>query len=690
MASSFIDTFQNLASSISSDKNCFTWDSSVRKFQYGIAGITVAALSILENTNKMQCSTPSPSYPEYYYASTYCHEATWYYINNATNSKEPYDDVLRYFKWYVLIPPLLTIISAVLYGALVDSFVVQALKSARKIINIWNTKIEDSSTIEGTSAINNAMLNMASCAREFSETNMHYRNNKNYYVSCVPMISKKCAPSNGESRDRTELSLVGHSSLMEEKKGIALIDKLGHKTALYYHLYLAMCIVINICALALINPYFFWFPNAIACEYRKEDLTFHWSICSVPGHRYSRVAVIISMLDHLVGVLVTVLSFLYLNYYIPKEILTANVAISIYTRHPKQQEKILQCWRKYGREKMKTLTPTTRFLLALIYQNIDRSLCYRLVLAMVDIEKDKDAIDLDLPDLIKQIVDIDMQYSGVLDEDKEEKINEIRETVLNPVGTDRVKDNIQSNILIKLVGKYLDNPNSTTELFQAQQIHRITGVQLPKLSRGIKNIFSNLIQEKEESDFGNSVEYSRFLSALYDLTKSKHFFNLRTLMEIGKLSDDESVDNIIDNGHVTVEDESFDAKRAFDTSGYCWRSSDVTTYNWIKRTWNQEYTIKLIAIQGSHVNEKSTPIHFNFTAKLKNPENEIIEWKEVSEPYRSYDWLKDEWRVFSIFTTDKQTGTVIHPRTQALQINIFNNGGAEYFEIQNIKIFGSN
>ena len=129
MANSFIDTFQNLANSFSSTTNGFTWDSAIRKFQYAIAGITLGALAIFETTNKMQCSVASQSFPEYYFASSYCFESTWYHVSDDANStKVKYDDNLRYFKWYILIPPLLTIILSVLYGAVVNSFLVQTIK----------------------------------------------------------------------------------------------------------------------------------------------------------------------------------------------------------------------------------------------------------------------------------------------------------------------------------------------------------------------------------------------------------------------------------------------------------------------------------------------------------------------------------------------------------------------------------
>ena len=422
--------------------------------------------------------------------------------------------------------------------------------------------------------------NMAMRARAFAEINLHMEKNKSW-LSCLPCYrNRECIPS----RPANELvqrsgTNVGEVGFKDSSK-----NSMGPNTSRYYNVYLFLCFTINVLAVAFINPYFFWLPNVIACYYRKEDLTFHWSICSVPGYRYFRVAVLIVMLNHAVGIIVALLSFFYLNLFMPREIWNADAAISAYTRDPVQQEKLAVCWKEsYCYYKtLNRLTSTSKFLLALIYQNIDRTLCFRLILAFVDIEKDREAIETNLPRLIRDIVKFDTEQAALINEEKEDKITEIRDTIMNPVGRSQAQRNIEL-VLMELVQDTLSEPFDLDQLFGAQYIHRITGVKLTKLTKEMKEKFLSLLMEKKLSEFENEVMYSRFLSAVYDLSKLKQFFTLFAQTEIGHIIGGETADHVSDNGHEVISGVHYDARQTFDTSGYCWRSSDATAYNWIRR-----------------------------------------------------------------------------------------------------------
>ena len=71
---------------------------------------------------------------------------------------------------YILISPLMNIVVSILYGAVVNGFLIQRIKTSSNITTASNGKVEESSQSESTAVIDRNIEDVAMHARFFSET----------------------------------------------------------------------------------------------------------------------------------------------------------------------------------------------------------------------------------------------------------------------------------------------------------------------------------------------------------------------------------------------------------------------------------------------------------------------------------------------------------------------------------------
>ena len=128
-----------------------------------------------------------------------------------------------------------------------------------------------------------------------------------------------------------------------------------------------------------------------------------------------------------------------------------------------------------------------------------------------------------------------------------------------------------------------------------------------------------------------------------------------------------------------------------------WMSPGLQEENWLERKWDRDYKLMLLAIQAPHVNVKAAPTRFtisvdepvvqrNSTSSKAGSDTEPLPFDHTVE-----SWFPNEWKVFALCGYSRNGELLMskYPTGKAIKLTMLTNGGEQYFEVQNLKIFGS-